>query len=150
MSVYALRTAQQDDLHFLFDVSTKAMLPIRKTQQPNLELDLEQEFKEYSQKFVPEKIQVIQFNGIDVGRLRVVRSAGEIYIGGIQILPSFQDKGIGSAVFTDLVKEADKLQVPIKLEVAKVNEVAKKFYKKFGFISVGEKGTDWIMEYNPK
>jgi len=145
--MYSLRAAKKEDLHFLFEVSTKAMLPIRKLLDPNLQLDLEKEFKDYAKKFVAEKIQVIQFNGLDVGRLRVVRSADEIYIGGIQILPEFQNKGIGSAIFADLIKEANELKIPIKLEVAKVNEVAKKFYKKLGFVKADEKGTDWLMEY---
>jgi len=148
--MYTLRIARKEDLHFLFEVSTKAMLPIRKMLQPNLELNLEKEFKEYSKKFTPEKIQVIQFGGIDVGRLRVVRSTVEIYVGGIQILPAFQDKGIGSAIFMDLIKEANELKIPIKLEVAKVNEIAKKFYKQFGFVKVDEKNTDFILEYHPK
>lgn len=148
--MYTLRMANKDDLHFLFEVSTKAMLGVRKLLKPNLELNLEKEFKVYFKKFVPEKIQVIQLNGIDVGRLRVVRSSDEIYIGGIQILPEFQHKGIGSAVFTDLVKEANQLKIPIMLEVSKVNEVAKKFYVKLGFVKVNEKDSNWIMKYQPE
>lgn len=148
--MYTLRIAQKNDLHFLFKVSTKAMLPVRKARQPNIRLNLEKEFKEYSQKFIPDKIQVIQFNGIDVGRLRIVKSSSKIYIGGIQILPAFQQKGIGTAIFTDLIKEANELMLPIELEVDKTNEVAIKFYKKFNFVRIDEKGTDWIVKYNPK
>jgi len=150
MSLYTLRIAQKEDLHFLFEVSTKAMLPVRKATLPNLKPDLEKEFKEYAQKFIPSKIQIIQFKGIDVGRLRIVRSPNEIYVGGIQILPKFQKNGIGSAVFKDLIKEANEVKIPIKLEVAKVNHIAKQFYTKFGFIKVDEKETDWIMQYNPE
>lgn len=148
--MYTLRIANKYDLHFLFEVSTKAMLPIWKLLKPNLELDLEKEFKEYSKKFVPENIQVIQLNGIDVGRLRVVRSSDEIYIGGIQILPAFQNKGIGSAVFADLILEANQSKIPVMLEVSKVNEKAKKFYVKLGFVKVDEKDTDWVMKYQSK
>ena len=150
MSKYKLRKAEEKDLEFLFEVSIKAMLPVRRVNKPDFEPNLEEEFKEYAKKFVPEKIQVIQFGKKDVGRLRVVRAPDEIYVGGIQILPEYQEKGIGSAIFKDLVKESEKLKVPIKLEVAKVNKRGKKFYERFGFEKVGEKGTDWIMRYEAK
>ena len=140
--------AKESDLHFLFEVSTQAMLPVRKARQPNLERNREKDFKEYSKKFIPGKIQVIQWKGIDVGRLRVVRSSSKIYIGGIQILPKFQNKGIGSAIFKDLIQEAKDSKIPIKLKVAMVNKVAKKFYEKLDFVKVGEKGTDWMMKYS--
>ena len=140
--------AKESDLHFLFEVSTQAMLPVRKARQPNLERNREKDFKEYSKKFIPGKIQVIQWKGIDVGRLRVVRSSSKIYIGGIQILPKFQNKGIGSAIFKDLIQEAKDSKIPIKLKVAMVNKVAKKFYEKLDFVKVGEKGADWMMKYS--
>ncbi len=147
MSRYELRAAQKKDLEFLFEVSTKAMLPVRRVNKPNFQPNLEEEFKEYAKKFIPEKIQVIQFEKTDVGRLRVVRTSDEIYIGGIQILPKYQNKGIGSAILEDLVKQSEELKLPIKLEVAKVNKRGQKFYESFGFVTVGEKGTDWIMRY---
>ena len=148
--MYTLRTSTKDDLHFLFDVSTKAMQPVREIIKPDLELDLVKGFKDYSEKFEPEKIQVIQFDGEDVGRFRIVRSEEEIYVGGIQILPQFQNKGIGSEIFKDLVKEANDLQKIIRLKVSKVNKIAKKFYEKYDFVSIGEEGTDFIMKYTPR
>ncbi len=150
MSKYKLRTAQQKDLNFLFDVSTKAMLPVRRVNRPDFEPNLEEEFKEYAKKFVPQKIQVIQFAKKDVGRLRVVRTSDEIYLGGIQILPEYQDKGIGSAILKDLLEESDRLKLPIKLEVAKVNTRGERFYRRLGFEKVAQKGTDWIMRYDPE
>jgi len=150
MSKYELRTAEKKDLDFLFVVSTKAMLPVRKAYKPEFEPNLEEEFKEYAKNFVPEKIQIIQFEKRDIGRLRVVRRANEIYVGGIQILPEYQSKGIGTAIFKGLIEESEKLNVPIKLEVAKVNKRGKKFYERLGFEKVGEKEVDWLMRYDPK
>jgi ribosomal protein S18 acetylase RimI-like enzyme len=147
MSRYELRAAKKKDLEFLFEVSTIAMLPVRRVNKPSFQPNLEEEFKEYAKKFIPEKIKVIQFKKTDVGRLRVVRTSDEIYIGGIQILPKYQNKGIGSAILEDLVKQSEKLKLPIKLEVAKVNKRGRKFYESFGFVTVGERGTDWIMKY---
>lgn len=150
MNKYKLRPAKKKDLNFLFQVSTKAMLPVKIAINSNFAPNLDEEFKAYAKKYEPEKIQVIQFENIDVGRLRIVRTLEEIYIWWIQILPEYQNKGIWSAIFKDLITESNKLNIPIKLEVAKVNNKAKIFYEKFGFETVGEEATDWIMIYKAK
>lgn len=147
--MYSLRQATESDLDLLFKASTEGMLPVRKKANPNLVLDLEKEFNEYKEKFDPTKIQVVQYNGTDVGRLRVVRSEDDIYIGGIQILPEYQSKGIGTWIFKNIIKEANKKQLPIKLEVSKINDVAQHFYTELGFVQVDEKGTNLILRYEP-
>lgn len=137
MSVYTLRTATPDDLQFLYRVSAEAMCPVVEALHGSGKQDKEKEFRKYKENFEPEKIQVIQFNGKDIGRLRVVRSPESIYIGGIQILPEFQGKGVGSAIVSDLIKESHKLHIPITLEVHDVNTRAMAFYKKYGFVESG-------------
>lgn len=146
---YKLRIAKHKDIEFLFEVLIKAMLPIEKISNPDIEPNLKEEFKEFSKNFVPEKIRVIEFDKIDVGRLRVVRSSEDIYVGGIQLLPEHQGKGIGSAIFKELLKESESLNIPIKLDVSRDNKKAIGFYTKFGFKKVGENETDWIMKYEP-
>jgi ribosomal protein S18 acetylase RimI-like enzyme len=84
-----------------------------------------------------------------VGRLRVVRSGESIYIGGIQIPPEHQGKGIGTALFADLIKESEETKLPITLEVHDVNENALNFYIGLGFVSTGHQGNKTLMEYRP-
>ncbi len=111
--------------------------------------DYDKEFAEHLNKFEPEKTQIIQYEGKDIGRLRIVRSPESIYIGGIQILPEFQGKGIGTAVIKDLMAESQSSGIPITLEVHHVNEKAISFYKKLGFQEVGENGKQTLMKYVP-
>jgi len=92
-------------------------------------------------------MNIIQFNGIDVGRLRVVKTDKHIYIGGFQILPEFQNKGIGTAVLLDLIKESKALNIPILLEVRKVNVRAKVFYERHGFSVSDDTKEDFIMKF---
>jgi ribosomal protein S18 acetylase RimI-like enzyme len=148
--MYGLRTATGNDVEFLFKVSTEAMKPVDVALNPNKIFDREEEFKKYQEKFIPQEIQIISYDGQDVGRLRVVRSGQLIYVGGIQILPEFQGKGIGSALFLDLLSESEEKSIPITLEVHDVNEEAFKFYTKLGFISVGREVNKTLMEYRPK
>lgn len=81
---------------------------------------------------------VIECDGQKVGRLRVIRTPGEIMIGGLHILPSFQHHGIGSRVLTDLAREATSKRVPLVLEVEKDNTGAARLYDRLGFERYGE------------
>lgn len=142
---YTLITSEQKDAEFLFNVKIEAMKPTSSIVRTALDYD--KELAEYLNKFEPGKVQVIQFDGKDVGRLRIVRSSESIYIGGIQILPEFQGKGIGTAILKDLINESESTGIPITLEVHYVNEKAIYFYKKIGFQEVGNTEKQILMKY---
>lgn len=141
-----LRTAIIDDLEFLFQVSTEAMRPVVQRLRLGEAEDGDAEFCKYKEKFEPSKIQIIQYNGHDVGRLRIVRSKDSIYVGGIQILPTFQGLGIGTSIFENLIEESRQAGIPVVLEVHNVNTSALRFYKKLGFIEAGKDGDKTILE----
>jgi ribosomal protein S18 acetylase RimI-like enzyme len=81
---------------------------------------------------------VIEFDGQRVGRLRVVRTAGQIEIAGIQVLPGYQSRGIGTAVITPLLQEGQTKALPVVLQVEKDNPDAKRLYLRLGFEQDGE------------
>lgn len=140
----SLRIATEQDLPFLFEVLNLAMEPVALALGHARIRTLAQ----VASQFESGVTQVICWEGKDVGRLRVVRDRMSIYIGGFQIHPDFQGKGIGSAVMFDLVKESDLTGIPVSLEVHKVNQKAKVFYWKHGFRQVGEITDQLKMEYS--
>ncbi len=148
---YNLRKAKDKDQKFLFKVSSLAMESVSTITNPkkSLNLDNDIEFKKYKKKFNINQIKIIQCEGKDIGRLRVVRSKEFIYIGGLQILPKFQGRGIGKAVMGDLIIESKQIKVPIKLEVHHVNNKAISFYTKMGFQVIDENKKQKIMVYKP-
>jgi N-acetylglutamate synthase-like GNAT family acetyltransferase len=146
----SLRKASNEDLAFLFGVSTEAMKPVVQILNPNKIFDQQEELKKYKEKFKPEEIDIIQYEGRDVGRLRVVRSEESIYVGGIQLLPQFQHKGIGTSVFSGLIQESEQSGLPITLEVHDVNKPAISFYEKLGFEKGQQVGNQTIMRYSPR
>jgi len=148
-AIFSLRQATENDLLFLFKVSTDAMKPVVEALSPDKEFDNESELAAYKDKFNPEKVEVVQFEGKDVGRLRVVRSSESIYIGGVQILPAFQGNGIGGAIFKKLIEESKTTNIPIALEVHDVNKQAINFYIKLGFVSGEKVGNKIVMRYMP-
>ncbi len=148
MKKVTLRESTAEDLPFLYDVAVRAMEPILKlSNRPNPTFE---EYKErYNVKDESEKIQVVQYEGKDVGRLRVVRSAESIYIGGFQILPELQNMGIGTEVMRDLMKESDDTKIPITLEVSNSNPKARQFYDRLGFKFVKSEGNESVLQYDP-
>lgn len=146
MKKVTLREATPEDLPFLYDVAVRAMRPV--LQASNKPDPTFEEYKErYKEKSESETIQIIQYEGGDVGRLRVVRTKESIYIGGFQILPEFQSIGIGSEVMKNLMKESDETKIPILLEVSNSNPKAKAFYDRLGFKFVGSEKNESVLEY---
>jgi ribosomal protein S18 acetylase RimI-like enzyme len=112
--------------------------------------DVEQivRLEEYRKIFVPEEIEVVYHGDVPVGRLRVVRG-DELYVGGMQILPEYRGKGIGTAILESLIEEAGKSAKPIRLEVFHENLQALSLYEKVGFKIVDENEQQKIMIYTP-
>lgn len=150
MKPYTFRTPTPEDAKLLFDIKIAGMQHVSDMLRTE-DFDYDKEYADYLQKFDPEKIQVITYDGKDIGRLRVVRTPESIYIGGVQLLPEFQGKGIGKAIFCDIIAESESAGIPIDLEVHHVNEPAIAFYKKLGFREMGETetGNQMKMQYLP-
>ena len=96
------------------------------------DLDQVSNFEEYKKEFKPTEIQVVYFKDQPVGRLRIVRE-DDIYIGGMQILPEYRGRGLGTAILQDLIEESKKTLKSIRLEVFHTNQLAFRLYEKTGF-----------------
>lgn len=112
--------------------------------------DLEKvaKYEKYKDEFDPSKIQVILYQGMAVGRLRIVRE-DSIYIGGFQILPEYRARGIGTAVLSELIAESKQTGMPITLEVFNDNIEAIKLYERMDFVVTGEDSKQKTMTFEP-
>jgi ribosomal protein S18 acetylase RimI-like enzyme len=88
---------------------------------------------------------VIEFDRQSVGRLRVVRTAEQIEIAGLQILPDVQRHGVGTSVITTLFREGSSKSLPVVLEVEKDNPGAEKLYSRLGFLQFDETDDTYKM-----
>ncbi len=88
---------------------------------------------------------VVTAYGVDVGRLRVVRTPELVELAGLQLLPAHQGKGIGTRVIQDLMAEAAETDKGFGLAVEKDNPRARTLYERLGLTVVGEKGDEWVM-----
>jgi GNAT superfamily N-acetyltransferase len=89
--------------------------------------------------------KVIQRNGQDIGVLLVEEEPSHFQVQQVYLLPSFQREGVGTQVFSSLVKNAVAVGKPVRLRVLKVNS-AKQFYEKLSFVVTGEDSEFFQME----
>jgi ribosomal protein S18 acetylase RimI-like enzyme len=144
--MYTLRQANVDDYDFLFSLHKTTMRPYIEPLWGWHEAWQEEYFQK---KFDPSRRQVIQVNGHDAGVLVVEERLGELYIGLIELLPEYQNQGLGSAIVRQLVDRANSYRVPLTLHVLKTNEPARRFYERLGFVVVDKEEHRFKMEYNP-
>ena len=85
---------------------------------------------------------MLQVDGQDTGRLRVVRRGGLVEIAGIQLLPEHRSRGVGRTVVDGIVAEARASGLPVELGVEKDSPRARVFWERCGFTYVGEDETE--------
>ena len=136
-----------EDLPLLYRITQSGMADVNQSYNPRG--FTEEEKIIHYQKYVSEfkdklnQTSLIYSDGYVIGRLRVEESEECLHIGGIQLLPEYQSKGIGGEIMEKLKQENKK----ITLMVHKVNDRAINFYKKYDFLTIGETETQIKMEW---
>jgi ribosomal protein S18 acetylase RimI-like enzyme len=149
-----LRRARLQDVAFLADVVIKATL-VQGRFPSDIDLtEYRTGYEEWTRETVMGNIpnctlSVIEQDGMPIGRLRVLRDDTSITLAGIQLLPDFQNKRIGSMLVEQLKREAELKRVPLQLSVEKDNPDAQRFYKRLGFVVRSEDHDEYHLEYHP-
>jgi ribosomal protein S18 acetylase RimI-like enzyme len=91
---------------------------------------------------------VIVVDGRDAGRMLVERTKSEIHLTDVGLLPEFRGRGIGTRMMNDLLDEAARAGLPIRLFVEQFNP-AFRLYTRLGFTTIGEHGIYQEMEWLP-
>lgn len=77
----------------------------------------------------------------------MLNNVGEIFIDLIEIMPEYQNRGLGTAILNEIIDNAKSNDFTIRLQVLKINP-AINFYKRLGFIVSSETHTHFVMEYS--
>lgn len=102
----------------------------------------------FDEKFDPLSLSIIEKGNEPIGYIRVRRSGDEIFLEAIEIAPQQQNQGIASHLIKELLTESDKLLLPVKLKVLKVNP-ARRLYERLGFVYAKETPTHYLMRREP-
>lgn len=139
----SVRPATEADVGFLTDVVVEATFAQGRLPDDFDEVDFRAGFGEWTADQVRGELDgsvtsVVQVDGTDAGRLRVVRRRDLVEIAGLQLLPEHQSQGIGRTVVASVVADARAAGVPVELGVEKDNPRARAFWERCGFRYVGE------------
>ena len=140
--MYSLRPATAADAAFVYHLHRSSM-------QDNVaqtwgEWNEELQARMFTQWFEPAQFQIVVVDGQDAGLISVERRPMELFLSTIEILPEYQNRGVGSAVIRDVLAQAQAEGLPVGLQVLKVNP-ARRLYERFGFSVVEETATHYLM-----
>ncbi len=107
--------------------------------------DDEEESGYLKKSFSNSMYMILLVDNKEIGCLALKEDQNSIFIDEIQILPSLQNKGIGSKILNDLVCRAKNEHKDVNLEVLKTNQRALSFYKRNGFSITEESETHFHL-----
>lgn len=81
-----------------------------------------------------------------VGLVKLSKLANKLHIRQLQILPEYQNKGLGSLVLKAVIQKSQKLNLPVTLNVL-IDNPAKQLYQRHGFKIIGKTDIEYQMKY---
>ena len=107
--------------------------------------DEEVQRRMFAEAFDRHPRQVIQIGGQDVGVLVVEERADELYLGLIELLPAWQNRGLGTAILRRLLQRARETHRPLSLHVLRTNARAAALYEREGLRVVDSEPDRMLM-----
>jgi len=89
---------------------------------------------------------ILEVDGNRVGAIGVQDAADHVFLQELQVLPEFQNQGIGTAVLLAELERATALGLPLRLRVLQQNR-ARQLYERHGFAVTGKTETHYLMEW---
>lgn len=138
------RQATEDDLAFLVNLRRLSMSDVVMRHQPWRE---DEQLSRVRSNY--HAARIIEQDGRPVGLLKVVHATDHIHLSQIQLLPPYQNQGIGTKIILELQAECEPLQTPITLHAFSSSR-AIVLYGRLGFKVAGISGESLAMRWEPK
>jgi ribosomal protein S18 acetylase RimI-like enzyme len=125
------RKAKKDDFDFIYNLKKKTLKPYIK------EIwgwDEKWQRKYFSDHFNSKELEIIQFLDKDIGCISLKETDESLEISLIEILPKYQNQGIGTFLIRNIIKESKNKNKSLYIQVLKSNEGALRLYKSLGFM----------------
>jgi ribosomal protein S18 acetylase RimI-like enzyme len=113
-----------------------------------LHLDEAAQAESFQQQWNPTQIRMITLGDTDIGWLQSFPQDNDLFLSQLFIERAHQRCGIGTEVVKRLMKEAERLNQAVRLDVVKINP-AKRLYERLGFRIVGEEEHKFHMKRDP-
>jgi len=129
--VYTLRSASTADAPFLYALHVAAMRDVI-TATWGWDDAWQQQY--FAARFAPDKVQIIHIPE-PVGMLELEKRPTEFLVGNLKLLPTAQNRGLGTAVMRDILARAARENLPVRLQVLEANQRARRLYERLGFVA---------------
>lgn len=90
----------------------------------------------YRGQFPKARFDIIELAERPIGRIVVDRPGAFVHIVDHAIVPDLRRRGIGTAIMRDLMEEARRADIPVRLEVASENDPSLRLYQRLGFVTI--------------
>jgi len=100
----------------------------------------------YRENYPGAFLQIVESDGVSIGRLYVAHWEREIRIMDVALLPESRGAGIGTQLLRDLQEEARSAGKSLTIHVERFNR-ALQLYQRLGFQQVEDKGVDLLMRW---
>jgi ribosomal protein S18 acetylase RimI-like enzyme len=147
----SLRDATADDEQFLFDVYAST----REEELAGLGWDEDQKLMFIRMQFLARERsyprggnQIITLDERPIGRMLVERNDSLILLRDIALLTQYRNRGLGTSLIQDLMKEATASGRAIQLHVL-FTSAAVHLYERLGFRKTGEEAAYFEMRWVP-
>ncbi|MHA2136872.1 MAG: GNAT family N-acetyltransferase [Candidatus Hodarchaeales archaeon] len=141
----SFRDGKQEDLEFLFYLKTQTL---KEYVAQIWGWDEDFQYDRHRHSVNPEVYTIIQASDEDIGCFAVEIHPDKLFLSVIEILPAFQNQGVGSRLIRDLIKQGEQEGKNIELQVLKVNQRAFQLYRSLGFATTNETDTHYQMLYS--
>lgn len=140
---FSFRQATESDLEFLYTLMKTTMRDHIITTWGAWDEQFQREY--FQKKCQPESNQIIVINNEDVGAIMTSEDDNNITIDRFFLLPPYQGQGIGTAVESQIIKEAREKGKSLSLTVIKTNGRARKFHERLGLRVIDENDERFFM-----
>ncbi|MFX1451542.1 MAG: GNAT family N-acetyltransferase [Promethearchaeota archaeon] len=139
-----LRQANSKDFKFLYKVKKKTL---KESISKTWGWDEGWQKDYFARKFQPELNKIIIKSGRKIGCISIIEEDEYYFLSLIEILPKYQNQGIGSSLIKALLLKAERINKPVYLQVLKSNIKAQNLYTRLGFKLTEETETHIKMIY---
>lgn len=136
----SIRPARDEDVEFLTSLRRQTMWTY--FERSGVPIDEAEQVQRVLSRF--ECAWVVTLDGADVGLFKAIRDEDPWRLMQIQLLPSYQGRGIGGKLIADFLNEAKSVGRSVVLGVRKADP-ARRLYERLGFKVVGENELSYQM-----
>jgi ribosomal protein S18 acetylase RimI-like enzyme len=142
----SLRPVVPEDAPLVRAVSAAARNEVEGLPEALLGMQQEAQRSDYAARFPDADEEIVLHDGVAVGRLWVERHGDPWRVLDIALVGEARGRGIGTAVLSGVIDEADRAKVAVALTVACSNRDARRLYARLGFAAVADDGLWIVME----